>query len=100
MPGHVAVQAVPVGIGRRLGLQARLLAVRGQQAVDVVFEQGVDIQVACVLERTVQQDHVPEGEFIRIEFILRRQGGAAAQQGQHGYKDLFHYSWILRAEPS
>ena len=97
---HMAVQAVPVGIGRRLGLQARLLAVRGQQAVAVVLEQGVDIEVAGVLERTVQQDHVPEGEFIRVQFVLRRQGGAAAQQGQQGDQDLLHHRLILRAEPS
>ena len=68
---HVAVQAVPVGIGRRLRLQAGLLAVRGQQAVAVILEQRPDVQVAGMLQRPVQQRHVAQGEFIGVQAVLR-----------------------------
>ena len=67
---HMAVQPVPVGIGLGLRRQACLLIIRCQQAVAVVLQQRLDVQVACLLQRTVQQGYIAERKLLGIQFVL------------------------------
>ena len=66
----MTVQSVPVRVGLGLRFQSCLLAVGSQQSVAVVLQQGLDVQVARFLQRTVQQVYVVEGELISIELFL------------------------------
>ena len=51
---HVSVEPVPVGIGFGTRLQSCLFTVGSQQAVAIVLQQRLDIQVACMFQRTVE----------------------------------------------
>ena len=67
---HVSVQTVPVGIGFGLRRQSGLFVIGCQQTVAVVLQQRLDIQVARLLQRTVRQDHIAEGELVGIQLVL------------------------------
>jgi hypothetical protein len=58
MSTHMTVEAVPVRVGLGLGRESSLLAVRSKQTVAVILEKSMDVEVACILERTVKQSDV------------------------------------------
>ena len=66
----VSVKTVPVGVGLALRLKAGLLAVGGEQAVDVVLEQRLDVEVAGMFQHAVEQCHVTQIELVVIEVFL------------------------------
>ena len=66
MTGDMAVQTSPVGIVLGLLRQSGLCPERGEEAVHVVLEQNLQIEVAGMLERAVQQLHVPYRELVVI----------------------------------
>ena len=85
MSAHMSVQAIPVGIRRFARLQASLLAIRGQHAVAIIFQEHLHVQVAGMLQWSVQKGDVTQRELILIKFILRHntQGRRNAQQSDH-----------------
>ena len=91
---HMSVQPVPVGVGLGLWLQPRLLAVGSQQAVAVVLEKCLDVQVAGGLQRAVKQGHVAERKLVGIEPVLcaRRQHSRGEDEQRN---DFFHKRFYL-----
>ena len=85
MSAYMSVQSIPVGIRRFARLQACLLAVRGQHAVAIIFQEHLHVQVASMLQWSVQKGDVAQRELILIKFILRHntQGWRYAQQSNH-----------------
>ena len=85
MSAHMSVQSIPVGIRRFARLQASFLAIRGQHAVAIIFQEHLNVQVASMLQRSVQKGDVAQRELILIKFILSHntQGWRNAQQSNH-----------------
>ena len=85
MSAHMSVQSIPVRIRRFARLQACLLAIRGQHTVAIIFQEHLHIQVAGMLQWSVQKGDVTQRELILIKFILRHntQGRRNAQQSNH-----------------
>ena len=81
MTTHMAIESVPVRIGLFLRSQTCLLEIRCQQTVAVVLQQRLDVQVAGLLQRTVEQGDITNGKLIGIEPILGLD--AAHSQKQH-----------------
>ena len=79
---HMAVQAVPVGIGLLPGLQPGLDSVGSQQPVAVILQQGPDVEVPGALQGAVQQFHIPEGELVGIQPILGKAGHGPCRRQQ------------------
>ena len=94
MSAHMSVQSIPVGIRRFTRLQASLLAIRGQHAVAIIFQEHLHVQVAGMLQWSVKKGDVAQRELILIKFILRHntQGRRNAQQSNH---QLFLHFLIL-----
>ena len=94
MSAHMSVQSIPVGIRRFARLQACLLAIRGQHTVAIIFQEHLHVQVASMLQWSVQKGDVAQRELILIKFILRHntQGRRNAQQSYH---QLFLHNLIL-----
>ena len=82
MAAHVAVQAVPVGIGLLPGLEPGLDPVGSQEPVAVILQQGLDVEVPGLLERAVQQFHIPEGELVGIQPVLGEAGHGPRRRQQ------------------
>ena len=92
---HVSVESVPVGIGLRLRLQSGLFAVGSQQTVTVVFQQGLDVQVACMFQRTVKQGDIAQRELVGIQFVLcPSRCGNHCEKGDSKYPKAIDYSFI------
>ena len=85
MSAHMSVLSIPVGIRRFTRLQASLLAIRGQHAVAIIFQEYLHVQVASMLQWSVKKGDVAQRELILIKFILRHntQGRRNAQQSDH-----------------
>ena len=89
---HMSVQPVPVGIGLRLGFQTGLLAIGSQQPVTVILQQRPHVQVACLLERTVEQGDITQPELIVIDTQMRHLVAdrllcvACQHNGSHAYQ--------------
>ena len=85
MSAHMSVQSIPVGIRRFARLQASLLAIRGQHAVAIIFQEHLHVQVASMLQWSIKKGDVAQRELILIKFILRHntQGRRNAQQSNH-----------------
>ena len=81
MATHMTVQSCPVRIQLALRGEAGLLQERCQQAVVVVLQQYLDVQVAGMFQRTVEQCNVSKWELVGIEPILCLT--AACAEGQH-----------------
>ena len=79
---HMTVQSCPVRIQLALRGEAGLLQERGQQAVVVVLQQYLDVQVARMSQRTVCQRDITKWELVGIEPILCLT--AYSTQQQHG----------------
>ena len=86
---HVSVQSVPVAIRLPLRCQPSLLQIRCQQAVAVVLQQRLDVQVACPLQRTVQQRYIAEGKLVGIQLLLCVTSHHSGRH-QHGYQCSLH----------
>ena len=67
---HVTVQSCPVRIQLTLRRQSGFLQEGCQQSVVVVLQQHLYVQVACLLQRTVQQCDVTKWKLVGIEPIL------------------------------
>ena len=74
MSSDVPVQVNPVGKAFSLRGKSRLFQEGGKQAVGVVLQEHIDVQVACLLEGAVQQLDLPQGEGVRIELVLSKRG--------------------------
>ena len=79
---HVAVQAVPVGIGLLPGLQPRLDPVGSQKPVAVILQQGLDVEVPGLLEGAVQQFYITQRELVGIETVLSKAGHGPRRRQQ------------------
>ena len=77
---HVSVQSVPVRVRLAFRRQSGLLQIGSQQTVVIILQQHADIQVACLLQRTVQQGDVTKWKLVGIEPIL---GLDAASHEEH-----------------
>ena len=91
---HVTVQSVPVAIALALWRQSRLLQVGRQQPVAVVLQQRLDVQVAGLLQRSVQQGYIAEGKLVGIQLVLCVSGRHPSRQ-QHHCHDSLHSSWFI-----
>ena len=72
MAAHVSVESVPVRIRLSFRRQSRFFEIRCQQSVAVILQQRLDVQVAGLLQRTVEQLHITKWELVGIESVLRR----------------------------
>ena len=79
---HVAVQAVPVGIGLLPGLQSGLDPVGGQEPVAVVLQQGPDVEVPGLLQGAVEEFHIAQGELVGIQPVLGLAGHGPRRRQQ------------------
>ena len=80
--GHMPVQPGPVGEKFRFQWQSRFLEERCQQAVGVILQQDLDVQVAGVFERAVKQVHFLQRKFLHLAFPLGRNHGKTSAQKQ------------------
>ena len=83
---HMAVQSCPVRIQLALRLETGLLQERCQQAVVVVLQQHLDVQVAGLLQGTVKQGDIAKWKLVGIEPILCLDTAYTEKQHQHGKK--------------
>ena len=58
MAAHMSVETIPVGIALRLRGQTCLLEIGSQQAVAVVLQQRLDVQVAGLFQWAVEQGDI------------------------------------------
>ena len=79
---NMTVKTIPVRIRLPFGGKTCLLEVRCQQSVAVILQQCLDIQVAGLLQRTVEQRHVTKWKFVSIEPVLRCSSAHGEQQRQ------------------
>ena len=74
----VPVQVYPVGKTFSFRGKACFFQEGGKQAVGVVLQEYVDVQVARALEGAVQQSDLVQGEGVRVELVL---GGGGCKEG-------------------
>ena len=67
---HVTVKPVPVGVGLGFWRQSGLFQIGCQQTVIVVLQKGLDVQIASLLQRSVQECHVTKWKLVLVEFVL------------------------------
>ena len=96
MAAHVSVESVPVRIGWGLGCQTCLLAVGGKQAVAVILQQGLDVQVAGVLQRTIENRYIAERKLVGIQLVLclGRKGESQQRGKNQGSFHLYNLNGI------
>ena len=89
MSADMAVQPLPVREIFGFFRQPGLVQERSEQAVGVVFQQNLDVQVHSMTEGTVQKFHIAQGECVVVQSVLsiefiRAQCGHQCQAQCHG----------------
>ena len=92
---EIGVLGKPLVVGRRCvgSIGKAGLAHEGrEQAVDVVLQQGLDVQVHCLLHRPVEKGDVVQVEVLGIKFTLCARVTYVAEESHQSDKDtlLFH----------
>jgi len=83
VPSHVPVEPRPVGECRALGRESRLLQEGLHQAVDVVGQKRLAVEIHPLLEGTVQQLDIAQREHGGVQLLLGEcVAGAEGNQGK------------------
>lgn len=71
MTAHVAVKTVPIGKTLSFGLEACRFHIWSEQTVGVIAQQHVNVKVAGMAKRPVEQFDILQGKLIVIKSGLR-----------------------------
>ena len=115
MPVEIEAGVTPVGEGGMLALpfvvgtggvggggQARLSDIWCEEAVHIILQQCVDVEVHRCFHGTIEQGHLLQVEMLGVEFGLRGNGQRECGDDRCEEVSSFHnrcgMGWLLRLE--